>query len=99
MHPQELRNGEIHDEVHVLGDLRNDLALAGEARVRVGRLAVDAHCSPGGRISLREAFDVGEKAAFACARRTHKADDVAGTETEIEFLRLAALVVAAKYFE
>ena len=64
MHRDELADRQVDDEIHVLRQLRDQLAVGGEAPAGLG-----AHRSIRSaarrRVALREAFDVGEQPALA----------------------------------
>lgn len=96
VHRDEFADAQVDDEVHVLRQLRDQLAVRGLTLSGVRRRAVDQDAPARGRVAVGEALDVGQQPALAGTRRPDDAQHVAGGEHQPQVLGLAALVPAAE---
>ena len=95
VHRQEGADGQVDDEIHVLRDLRHQLAVRSELLRRRRRGAVQQDLPPARRVALRQAFHIRQQPALSGPGRADDADDFAGPDHQVRMVRLAGLAAPA----
>ncbi|MNC32061.1 hypothetical protein D3C75_804030 [compost metagenome] len=97
MHLQKLGHTQVHHEIHILRQLRHQLAFHRKTEFVIHGSAIDQNLPSGGRIFLGDALNIPQEPAFTGAGGTDYADNLPFADRKLHILRLPAFIPAAEY--